>query len=95
MPNFDRENSFDNDDHSRIAGPDYLSPMDERILHEVRQRVGKMIRVRVHDGVVVLSGEVPDRKAKSAVEKSLYGISGVKDILNGLTLEIFSPKPLS
>lgn len=72
-------------------GPKGYQRSDERIGEEVNERLmwhGEVdasdIEVEVKNGIVTLSGTVPDRNQKRMAEDAAENVSGVKDIQNNV-----------
>lgn len=71
-------------------------PSDEKIAEAVKAKVATIspsVTSSVKDGVVTLSGEVPDEAAKAAVVSAIQGEKGVKEIVNNLTVPPPPPPP--
>jgi osmotically-inducible protein OsmY len=67
---------------------------DDYINDSVRQKLaadsvvkGGAIDVEVKDGIVTLKGKVQEPKQKSKAEKIAKKVSGVKSVVNGITIE--------
>lgn len=98
--------SYDNDDYSRFAGPEYIGKgpkdyqrSDGRIYEDVCEillndhRVDASdIEVEVHSGLVTLRGTVENRAMKKQAEYSLEEVRGVEDVLNLLKIKQFSQR---
>jgi len=59
------------------------SRLQDQVLDELRwARVADpgAVRVEVHDGVVMLAGEVPSEEARSAAEWAARRVAGVKGV---------------
>lgn len=101
---FDRPRS---EDRARAAyGPAMGRPpkgytrSDERIREDVCDRVGMEhdasdVEVKVENGIVTLTGTVPDRQTKYALEEIAERVSGVKDVQNQVTLQRGKSSPLA
>lgn len=85
---------FENDDHSRFAAPDYspdsllYNKVSERLLNNPHVEAVRVL-IQVEDGVVTLSGNLANAFSKQEAEKSLEGISEIKDIFNFIELDQF------
>jgi osmotically-inducible protein OsmY len=71
---------------------------DDLIFDRVRQKLnsdpdvkGSKLNIDVKDGVVTLKGSVSNDKYKAKAEKLTRKVSGVKDVVNQLTVDV--PKP--
>lgn len=64
-------------------------PGDSQIAESVKAKVSAVApsaTLTVQDGVVTLSGEVPDEATKAAAAAATDGIKGVKSVVNNLTV---------
>jgi osmotically-inducible protein OsmY len=64
-------------------------PSDSAIAESVKSKISAVtqgLMVDVKEGVVTLSGQVPDDATKAAVESALQGIKGVQSIVNNITV---------
>lgn len=75
-------------------GPKDYMASDERIQEEICARLAqhgqvdaRNIEVAVKNGVVTLTGSVPNREAKRLAERTAYFVSGVKDMHDQLTIQ--------
>jgi osmotically-inducible protein OsmY len=75
------------------AGPKNYSPSFERIKEEACEELKRnplvdasCITVEVKDGIIHLSGHVPDRTQKKEAEECIEHLSGVEDVLNLLKI---------
>ncbi|MBP0590847.1 BON domain-containing protein [Paraburkholderia sp. LEh10] len=63
-----------------------LSQEIEQVLHRERPIAAGQIRVHVHNGVVTLTGTIPNVMQKQAVEKVLQSVVGWRALVMQLTL---------
>jgi hyperosmotically inducible periplasmic protein len=72
-------------------------PSDSEIAESVKAKVSAVApsaTLTVQDGVVTLSGEVPDEAVKAAAAAATDGIKGVKSVVNNLTVPPPPPPPV-
>jgi hyperosmotically inducible periplasmic protein len=72
-------------------------PSDSEIAESVKAKVSVVApsaSATVQDGVVTLTGEVPDDAAKAAAAAATNGIKGVKSVVNNLTVPPPPPPPV-
>lgn len=76
--------------HTGVGPAGYLRP-DSAVLDEISDRLTRHgeidasgIRLKVDQGVVVLTGHVPDRKTRRLAEQVADSVSGVQDVINEL-----------
>jgi hypothetical protein len=89
------------DFHFSGFGPKGYKRQDDKIYEDICEFLTKDrnidatdITVKVHDGIVYLSGEIRDRMMKNNVEFLLSEISGVREIINDLNTIIGEEKSL-
>lgn len=77
------------------VGPKQYRRTDERITDDVVEKLtadpridASQIEVRVRDGIVTMSGYVPERMQRLAAEQMIDRIGGVVDITNDLRVQI-------
>jgi hypothetical protein len=73
-------------------------PSDEKITQDVQQALSTSaglapVSASVHDGVVTLNGEVESDDLKALAASSISGISGVKSVVNDVTVKPKGPSP--
>lgn len=80
--------------------PEATQRTDEQILADVTERLRwdgradvEQIRVRVHSGIVELSGRVPSVMAHQAATEVALSVMGVRDVANRLAVVYAAAKP--
>lgn len=68
------------------------SLVKNRIKHKLSQKVSDNITVSTSNGVVILSGTVPNNGQRENAEKATRAVDGVRGIQNNLTIEDNKPK---
>jgi hypothetical protein len=88
--------SRDRADRNRRRGPKGYRRSDERILEDIYEHLlgtyhldTSDVRIEVHDGVATLTGSVPERRMKHAIEDLVHDIRDVKDVDNRIRVERF------
>jgi len=72
-------------------------PSDSAIAESVKSNISAVtqgLTVDVKEGVVTLTGQVPDDATKAAVESALQGIKGVNSVVNNITVPPPPPPPV-
>ena len=77
-----------------LSAPAAVPHSDDYLTDVVRQKLaadqlvkGGAIAVNIHDGVVTLSGKVPEAKIKARAERLTKRVKGVKSVVNSVTVE--------
>ena len=77
-----------------LSAPAAVPQSDDYLTDVVRQKLaadqlvkGGAIAVTIHDGVVTLSGKVPEAKIKARAERLTKRVKGVKSVVNNVTVE--------
>jgi hypothetical protein len=93
---------FMNQESHYGRGPKGYKRSDERIREDASEALTKdhhvdasEIEVSVFEGIITLSGSVPDRSMKRMAEDCVEGLDGVKDVKNNLILMPKLPPPSS
>ena len=70
-------------------------PSDSNVQQSVNEKLTATpgVSAEVKEGVVTLSGEVPDEAAKMAAEDAVKGVSGVKAVTNNIMVQAAVPPP--
>jgi hypothetical protein len=82
------------DERARRRGPKGYRRSDERILEDIYEHLlathhldTSDVRVEVHDGTATLTGTVPERRMKHALEDLIHEIRDVRDVDNRLRVD--------
>ncbi|WP_089834632.1 BON domain-containing protein [Chitinophaga filiformis] len=70
-------------------------PSDSNVQQSVNEKLTATpgVSAEVKEGVVTLSGEVPDEAAKMAAEDAVKGVNGVKAVTNNIMVQAAVPPP--
>ncbi|PWV53674.1 BON domain-containing protein [Chitinophaga sp. S165] len=70
-------------------------PSDTNVQQSVNEKLTATpgVSAEVKEGVVTLSGEVPDDASKMAAEDAVKGVSGVKAVTNNIMVQAAVPPP--